>query len=179
MLQWIVAESEKAAEDGVRFLCRYAEDLGVPYKWSTVLQSIYTAIYDKGFMVGLDRSGQVRGGLAYTYGYGEDGSEDRTRIEVQLIYLEAGFRGGKALLEAIAALVERELELFDLIGKIEIYCTPTDGHRRLLGKFATLCSTEMYPCGMLSLYVTTPERLSQYVIRYTSRNKQENSAHLR
>ncbi|MFD0677003.1 MULTISPECIES: hypothetical protein [unclassified Paenibacillus] len=168
MLQWIVAETEQKAEEGVRFLCRYAEDLGLPYQWSSVLQAIYTSIYDKGFMVGLDLSGQVRGVLAYTYGYGEDGSEDRNRIEVQLIYFESGFRGGKGLLGAMAALVERELELHDLVDKIEFYCTPTDQHQRLLGKFSTLHSTELYPCGMLSLYVTTPERLSQYVMRYTS-----------
>ncbi|TDF97043.1 hypothetical protein [Paenibacillus piri] len=173
MLQWIVAGTEQEIEDGVRFLCRYAEDLGLPYQWSTVLQCVNNSIYDKGYMVGLDGSGQVRGVLSYVYCYGEDGSEDRTRIEVQLIYLEAGFRGGGTLLDAMAALVERELELQEPIGKIEMYCTPTDGHQRLFGKFATFCRTEKFPCGMLSLYVTTPERLSQYVIRYTSRRTQD------
>jgi hypothetical protein len=112
VLQWIVAETEQAKEDGVRFLCRHVEDLGVPYKWSTIVSSLYTAIYDNGFMIGTDSGGQVRGALAYAFRGAEDGGVDYTRIEVHLLYVEAGSRGGRALLEAMNALVERELDLY-------------------------------------------------------------------
>ncbi|MFD0696328.1 hypothetical protein ACFQZT_19870 [Paenibacillus sp. GCM10027628] len=171
MLQWIVAESEQLKEDGVRFLCRYAEDLGVPYKWSTIMSSLLTALCDNGFMIALDGRGQVRGLLAYTFETAEDGNVDRTRIEVHLIYLEAGFRGGRTPLEAMAALVEREQELYEPIEQIGFYCTPTEGYRKLFEKFATVSNTEMHPCGMLSFYVTTPERLKEYVARYASLKK--------
>ncbi|MFD0682162.1 MULTISPECIES: hypothetical protein [unclassified Paenibacillus] len=166
MLQWIIAESEQSKEDGVRFLCRYAEDLGVPYKWSTVMASLDTAIYDQGFMIALDGVGKVRGVLVYTFWTKEDGSADRTRIEVQLLYLEAIFRRGVTLLGAMDALVEREKELHEPIVEIGFYCTPTNAHRRLFCKMATESKTEMHPCGMLSFYVTTPDRLSQYVERH-------------
>jgi hypothetical protein len=169
MLQWMTADTEQMKEDGVRFLCRYSDDLGVPYKWSTIMNSLYTAIYDSGFMIALDRHNQVRGVLAYTYGTGEDQQADRTRIEVHLLYIEAGFRTGIKLMDVMDALAEREVELSQPISDVEFYCTPTAAHRRLFGKFATVSNTRMHPCGLLDFYLTTPDRLRQYVAGITSR----------
>ncbi|WP_240418109.1 hypothetical protein [Paenibacillus periandrae] len=171
MLQWIVAETEQSSEDGIRFMCRYAEDLGVPYKWSTIMTLLEYSIYDKGFMIALDDDGQVRGVLAYSFWVGDDGADDRSRIEVNFIYLEAGYRRGRTLLNAMDALVQREIELHEPILEIRFYCTPTDDHKKLFGKIATLINMDMHPCGMLSFYATTPDRLSQYVDRHRSSNK--------
>lgn len=174
MLQWMTADTEQMKEDGVRFLCRYAEDLGVPYKWCTVLDSLYRSTCDEGFLIAVDGHGQVRGAMAYTFGTGEDNYNDRSRIEVHLLYLEAGIRCGKEFLRTIDALTERELELPQPIGEVGFYCAPTEGYRKLFGNFATVDHTKMHPCGLLDFYLTTPERLRQYVFRCSSRRRQKN-----
>jgi hypothetical protein len=123
-------------------------------------------------MIALDGNRQVRGLLAYTYGTGEDKNADQTRIEVHHLYLEAQFRTGTKFVEAMEALVEREVELTQPIRQIEFYCTPTEAHRRLFGKIAAISNTRMHPCGMLDFYITTPDRVRQYVARKV--NKQTN-----
>ncbi len=169
MIQWMTAGSERMREEGVRFLCRHAEDLGVPYKWSTVVNSLHNAIRDEGFMIGVNEQGLVRGVLAYTFGTGEDDYEDRTRMEIHLLYLESGYRGRTELVEVLDALAEREMELPQPIVEIGFYCKPTDGYRRLFGKFATVDNTKEHPCGLLDFYLTTPDRIMQYVYQHPSR----------
>jgi len=168
MLQWMSAYTEQMKEDGVRFLCRHAEHIGVPYKWSTIMNSLYYSIYDSGFMIGLDEQGQIRGILAYTYGTGKDRKADVTRIEVHLFYLEPEMRTGTRLVEVMEALVEREIELQEPIREIEFYSVPTDARRKLFGRIAEIRETSMHPCGLLDLYVTTPERVRQYVAKVRS-----------
>jgi hypothetical protein len=167
----MLADSEQMKEAGVRFLCRWAEDLGVPYKWSTILNKFHTSLYDKGFMIAVDGQDQVRGVLAYSYGTGENNSADPTRLIVHLIYIEDGYRGGTALAGAIDALSERELELMQPVEEIGFRCSPSNGYRRLFGKFAEISDTSMHPCGMLDSYVTTPERLRDYVAKAMSSAK--------
>lgn len=167
MLQWMTASSEQMKEDGVLFICRHVEDLGLPYKWSTTMNLLYTSLYDSGLMIALDERRQVRGVIAYTYGTAKDKSADQTKIEVVLLYLEAEYRTGTRLIEAMNALVEREIELAQPIREIEFYCTPTDVRRRLFGKIATLRNTKLHSCGMLDSYITTLERIRLYISRIT------------
>jgi hypothetical protein len=165
MLQWMTAGTEQMKEDGVLFICRQVEDLGLPYKWSTTMNLLYTALYDSGLMIALDEQGQVRGIMAYTFGTAKDKSADQTRIEVILLYLEAEYRTGTRLVEAMKALVERELELTQPIREVEFFCTPTDVRRRLFGKIATLRNTKMHSCGLLDSYITTLEQIRLYIAR--------------
>ncbi|TVY06977.1 hypothetical protein [Paenibacillus cremeus] len=169
MKQWTIADTEQKREAAVRFLCRHAEDLGVPYKWSTILTSIYTAINDNGLLFALDRLGCVRGILAYTISK-RSGTEDQTRIEVHLLFLEAGFRAWNSLTEAMSALAAELAERFRANSEIGFYCTPTEKHHSLFSKFASVNNTRLHPCGMLSYYVTSLEQLKYYVARYTSRS---------
>jgi hypothetical protein len=152
-------------EDGVLFICQHAEDLGLPYKWSTTMGFLYTSLYDSGLMIALDQHRQVRGVIVYTYGTEKDNTKDQTRIEVILLYLEADYRTGKRFAEAMNALVEREIELSQSILEVEFYCTPTHVHSRLFGKIATLRSTKLHSCGPLDFYTTTPEQIRQYIAR--------------
>lgn len=169
MLQWMTADTEQLKEEGVRFLCRHVEDLGVPYKWSTIMNFLYTSIYDSGLMIALDdEDRQARGVLVYTYGTGENKSADPARIEIFLLCLDAESRKGTKLVEAMEALLEREAELPQPIRQFEFYCLSTAAHRRLFGKIATLHDTRTHSCGLLDFYVTTPERLRQYVDRISS-----------
>ncbi|WP_409345397.1 hypothetical protein [Paenibacillus sp. MBLB4367] len=163
MMQWVSAGSEEQKESGVRFLCRHGEDLGVPYKWSTVMSSLACSLNEDGFMIGIDGSGQVRGALAYTYGTGEDDYEDRSRIEVHLLFIEKSERSGTALAEMIHAFSLQVLGLPKKIGEIGFYVMPTSGNRRLFGKLATLRNTKEHPCGILDFYTAVPESLLHYV----------------
>lgn len=169
MLQWMIAGTEQMKDEGARFLCRHAEELGVPYKWSTIMNSLYYSICDSGFMIALDRHGQIRGVWVYTYGDGEGGKPDETRMEVHHLFLEAGVRTGAAFVEALEALIERESELPLPIGEVHFYSIPTDARRRLFGKLASIRDTRMHPCGLLDSYVTTPDRVKQYIARLHSR----------
>ncbi|GAA3400180.1 hypothetical protein ACFFNY_17050 [Paenibacillus hodogayensis] len=165
MLQWISASSEQMKEDGLLFICRHAESLGLPYQWSTTVNLLYTSLYDSGFMLALDEQRLVRGVIAYTYGTAKDKSADQTRIEVVLLYLEAPYGTGIRFVEAMKALIERELEFPHPIREIDFFCTPTDIRRRLFGKIASLRNTKLHSCGMLDSYFTTIERIRQYVDR--------------
>lgn len=171
MLQWMTASTEQMKEDGVRFICRHAEDLGLPYKWSTTMSLLYKSLYDSGFMIALDEARQVRGVLAYIFGTGKDQSADQTRVEIVLLYIDGEARSGTKLVQAIEALLERETELPQPIQEFEFYCPSTDANRRLFGHFATLRDTKMHPCGLLDCYVTMPDRLRQYVASISSRWK--------
>ncbi|PYI56333.1 hypothetical protein [Paenibacillus flagellatus] len=165
MLHWMTAGTEQMKEDGVLFICRHANDLGLPYKWSTTMNFLYTTLYDSGLMIARDEHGDVRGVLAYTYGTGMDKGADRTRIEVVLLYLEADFRLGTNFVQAMQAMVERESELSEPIREVEFYCAPTDVRRRLFGKIATCRGTKVHSCGPLDFYVTTPDRIRGYLAR--------------
>lgn len=171
MIKWVPANSEEEKESGIRFLCRHAENLGVPYKWSTVMSALACSLNEGGFMIGLDGIGQVRGALAYTHGTGEGDYEDLSRIEVHLLYIEESVRYGGALIEAVQALSLRVIGLPGKIEEIGFYGMPTVGNRRLFGKIATLSNTKMHPCGLLDFYVATPENLRQYADRLDSRRK--------
>lgn len=171
MMNWVPAYSEEDKEEGVRLLCRHAEDLGVPYKWSTVMSSVACSLNEDGFMIGIDGHGRVKGALTYTNGTGEGDYEDLNRIEVHLLYIEEGERCGGAFVAAVHALSLRVIGLPRKIEEIGFYSMPTDGNRRLFGKIATLSNTKMHPCGLLDFYVATPESLRQYADRLDSRRK--------
>ncbi|TMV52288.1 hypothetical protein FE783_04930 [Paenibacillus mesophilus] len=173
MIQWVSADSEEDRENGVRFLCRNGEKLGVPYKWSTVMSSLSCSLNENGFMIALDDYGQVGGALAYTYGTGEDDYENRSRIEVHLLYIDKPFRGEKALVETIQALSSHVLALPQRIGEIGFYCVPAKGNRRLYGKCATIRNTKLHPCGILDFYTAAPESLRQYAVSRMAREKTE------
>lgn len=162
MLRWMEAETESLKEEAVQLLCRHTEELGVPYKWSTVLTMLYNAIGDKGLMIAADDDGTVRGVLAYGYAAGPDRRADLTRLEVYLLYAEAGSRGETALRAAAEAFGERELERFEPIREVEFFSVPTAGRRRLFRRLASYVATEEHPCGKLDYYVTTPERIRGY-----------------
>lgn len=161
-MQWITAASEDEKESGARFLCRHGEKLGVPYKWSTVMSSLACSLNENGFMVGLDGAGHVRGALAYTYGTGEDDYEDRSRIEVHLLFIDEGVRSGTALAETMHALSARVIGLPQKIEEIGFYGMPTAVQRRLFGKFAVIRNTREHPCGLLDFYTAAPESLLHY-----------------
>lgn len=169
MIQWVSADSEQDKENGVRFLCRHGERLGVPYKWSTIMSSLACSLNENGFMIGLDDDGQVKGALAYTYGTGEDDYENRSRLEVHLLYIDKPFRGGTTLVETIHALSSHVFTLPQRIGEIGFYCVPAKGNRRLYGKFATIRNTRLHPCGMLDFYTASPESLRKYAVNRLSR----------
>ncbi|MBO9610830.1 MAG: hypothetical protein J7639_33070 [Paenibacillaceae bacterium] len=162
MLLWMDADTEPKKEEVVLLLCRHTEALGVPYKWSTVLTMLYNAIGDKGLLIAVDDVGTARGVLAYGYAAGPDRRADLTRFEVYLLFVEAGYRGAKALRAAAEAFGERELERLEPIREVEFFAAPTAGRRRLFGRLAQLSATEEHPCGMLDCYVTTPERIREY-----------------
>lgn len=168
MLQWMTAGTEQLKEEGVLFICRHAEELGLPYKWSTTMNLLYTSLYDSGLLIALDERGQVRGVMAYTYGTAKDKSADPSKIEIILLYLEHEYRTGPRFVEAMQALSERESELTQPIDEIEFYCAPTDVRRRLFGKIATLHHTKVHSCGPLDFYSTPFERIRQYIARVTT-----------
>jgi hypothetical protein len=122
-------------------------------------------------MIGIDDYGEVRAALAYTFGTGEDDYEDRSRIEVHLLFIDEQFRVGTALPETIHALSLHVLGLPQNIREIGFYCTPTTGNRRLYGKFATVRNTREHPCGMLDFYTATPESLRLYAVSRVSHRK--------
>jgi|GEM_PF-1855181 len=172
MIQWLNVVKEKEKEMGVRFLCRNAENLGVPYKWSTVLFSLICSLSDEGFMIGIDGKGQVRGALAYTFGTGEDDYQDRNRIEVHLLYIDEGARSLTGLADTIHAFSQQVLGLLQHISEIGFYCDATDHNRRLYGKFAMRQNTKLHACGMLDFYTVTPESLRQYTENRAFRREQ-------
>lgn len=162
MLTWMEAETEPMKEEAVLLLCRHADEIGVPYKWSTVLTMLHNAIGDKGLMIAVDDVGTVRGVLAYGYAAGPDRRADLTRFEVYLLYVEADYRGDAALRLAAEAFGERELERFEPIREVEFFSVPAAGRRKLFGRLASYVATEEHPCGQLDYYVTTPERIREY-----------------
>jgi len=160
MIRWALADTEEERERGVRLLCRHGDDLGVPYKWSTVLASLAHALDDGGLIVGIDGEGRARGAIAFTCGTGEDAYKDRTRIEVHLLFIDEEARGnGAALAGAIRALHRTAAGLPQPIEEIGFYAAPTPAFRRLFGKAAALRSTRTHPCGLLDFYSVSADSL--------------------
>ncbi|MCD9025285.1 hypothetical protein [Cohnella silvisoli] len=168
MNQWLTADSEAAKESAVILLSRNGEHLGVPYQWSTVLSSLLCSMYDNGLMIGLDSSGEIAGVLAYTSGTGEDKYQDRTKIEVHLLFIEKRMRSGRMLTEAMRTLAGMILDSPSEIREIAFYANPSAINRRLFGKFAELIHTSEHPCGMLDYYRVIPERLLVYASRHSA-----------
>ncbi|MDF2724372.1 MAG: hypothetical protein K0Q59_4047 [Paenibacillus sp.] len=174
MLKWVIADSEQHREDGVRFLCRHATDLGVPYQWCTVMDMVYMSASDDGFMVALDEQGRIRGILMYTPFLMKEKGKKRIRIEIQLLYLAKEVRGGKAMARAVEAFAERELELPVPADDVEFFVVQSEANRRLYGKIASLSETQLHQCGPLDVFRTTPDRLrraSAAVFSRTSRQQ--------
>ncbi|MEK0314683.1 hypothetical protein [Cohnella sp. 56] len=165
MLSWRVADTQPLQEEGVRFLCRHADKLGVPYNWSTIVHSLYAAIRDDGLLLAMDGDGNMRGAIACALGTGEDNYADRGRMEVHLLYLDERARSGREPVGAIAALVERELEWPRPLEAIGFYAAPEERLRKLFGKLADLDHTREHRCGPLDFYWTTPARLRAFVGR--------------
>lgn len=159
MLKWVIADSEQRREDGVRFLCKHAADLGVPYQWCTVMDFVYMSASDDGFMMALDEQERIRGILMYTPFLMKNNGEKRIRIEIQLLYLEKEVRGGKAIARAVEAFAERELELPVPAYDVEFFVVQSDANRRLFGKIASLSETQLHACGPLDVFRTTPDLL--------------------
>lgn len=169
MLKWVIADSEQHREDGVLFLCRHAEDLGVPYQWCTVMDFVYMSASDDGFMVALDEQGRIRGILMYTPFLMKKNGKERIRIEIQLLYLEKEVRGGKAIARAVEAFAERELELPVPAYDVEFFVVQSDANRRLFGKIASLSETQLHMCGPLDVFRTTPDLLRRAAAMVFSR----------
>jgi hypothetical protein len=173
MLKWVIADSEQRREDGVRFLCKHAIDLGVPYQWCTVMDFVYMSTSDDGFMIALDELGRIRGILMYTPFLMKENGEERIRIEIQLLYLEKEVRGGKAIARAVEAFAERELELPVTIYDVEFFVVQSDANRRLYSKIASLSETQLHLCGPLDVFRTTPDRLRQTTAMVFSRTSRQ------
>lgn len=169
MLKWVLADSEQRIEDGVRFLCKHAMDLGVPYQWCTVMDFVYMSASDDGFMIALDEQGRIRGMLMYTPFLMKKDGKKRIRIEIQLLYLEKEVRGGKAIARAVEAFVERELELKVPAYDVEFFVIQSDANRRLFSKIASLSETQVHDCGPLDVFRTTPDLLRQAVAKVFTR----------
>lgn len=166
MLKWVIADSEQRREDGVRFLCKHAADLGVPYQWCTVMDFVYMSASDDGFMMALDEQRRIRGILMYTPFLMK---KKRIRIEIQLLYLEKEVRAGKVIARAVEAFAERELELPVPADDVEFFVVQSDANRRLFGKIASLSETQVHTCGPLDVFRTTPDRLRQAAAMVFSR----------
>jgi len=167
MIEWSIAANEEDKERGARLLCGHAEELGLPYSWGTVLNSLLYSLDDNGLLVGRDRDGRVAAALAYTVGTGEDKYADPTRIEVHLLFVEKRSRRGRMPLALMRRLADHLLDMPLPAGVREVvfYAAPTAGNRRLYGKFAELKYTSEQPCGLLDFYAVAPEGLLEYADR--------------
>lgn len=166
MIEWAIAAGETEKEQGVRFLMRHAEELGVPYSWATVMSSLIYPMEDRGFMTGRDRDGRVSAALAFTLGASEDKYADRSRVEVHLLFFERRLRHGRPLLQAMRMLADSLMDLPEGVREVVFYASSSERNRRLYGKFASLQYTSDQPCGLLDVYRTTPERLLDFADRY-------------
>lgn len=177
MIDWTIAVSEEDRERGARLLCEHAEELGLPYTWGTVLNSLLYSLDDNGLLIGRDRDGRVTAALAYTVGTGEDKYADPTRIEVHLLFVEKRSQRGRMPLALMRRLADHLLDLPSPAGVREIvfYAAPTAGNRRLYGKFAALKYTSEQPCGPLDFYSATPESLLEYTGRIQAATRKERS----
>ncbi|MNI28525.1 hypothetical protein D3C73_823040 [compost metagenome] len=162
MITWTIADTEADREKAVKFVCRHGTDLGLLYNWSTVMNSLFYAIEDNGFMLGTDSDGRIVAVLAHTVGTLEDGYKDKARIEIHLLYIEERWRAGSALLSTLRTFIQKLLELPGEVREVVFFAPSTDENRRKFGKLATLTKTTNPPCGVLDFYTVTLDRLLNF-----------------
>ncbi|MBB6634840.1 hypothetical protein [Cohnella thailandensis] len=158
MIVWSIASTEEEQADGAMFLCRNAERLGTPFKWSTVIHLLIYTLEDNGLLIGKDESGAVVSAVAYTAGAEDDRYKDRARIQVHLLYIEDRWRGGAVLLAGYRALLKHLRQSQAGWREIVFYAGPTEENRRRFRKRAELLKTVQRPSGEMDFYLFVPLR---------------------
>lgn len=152
-------------------LMRRYEDLGLPYDFDMTLSFIGNPIVSgNAFIARSLQSGETIGALGFVFGSGADQYTDESLCQIEVLYIEEGWRHTKLLAQMLLEFVEFEKHRHRPIERIQFW-SPADRSdlHRMFTKFSDCIRTNEKSFGRISLYQSTMDRIAKYAQRFQQR----------
>jgi len=157
----------------VKFLLQHHDELNLPYSFAVKLSFISSPLlFGKAMLIFNEEPYEIAGAAGFVYGTGNNQYEDRHVCQVEVAFLQQGYRRTSLFTQGLQALVNEMKAGNPDVEKVQFWTSPSNGElEKLFSKLSALPGSTRSVINGLAFYTVPFRELESYSTRLYARLK--------